>query len=223
MTAPSHPPAPELAADAVLAWSDDTLDRACRLLFGAGEPLPVEALAAELGQQVNAVAETIEGFEQVGRIRRDAAGRIVASSGVSVIPADYTLMIGKRVCWAWCAKTGLGVLGALGAGGQLSTRCQSTGDDLTVHFTADRPEPSTLAVLWPSDRFQRSCHSAADELCTTLSLFASDSAAHEWAQAHGVDAEVLTVAEATGRAVPRWRHSLGLPATREELLGRTVR
>jgi Alkylmercury lyase len=223
MTAAAHPLAPDLAAEPVLTRLDDTLGRACQLLFSAGEPLPVEALAAELGQQFSVVAEVIEGFERVGRVRRDATRRIVASYGVSVIPANYTLVIGQRVRWAWCAKTGLGMLGALGEGGQLSTRCQATGDALTVRFTADRAEPSTLAVLWPSDRFQRSCQSAADELCLTFSLFASDLVAREWAQACGVDGEVLTLAEATRRAAPRYRRSLGLPHTREELLGRTTR
>jgi Alkylmercury lyase len=222
MTASAHPSA-DLAAEPLLTRRDDALERACQLLLGTGEPVPVEALAAELGQPLQMVAETVERFERAGRVRRGAAGRIVASCGVSVVPADYVLVVGPRARWAWCAKTGLGVLGALGAGGQLSTRCPATGSNLTVRFTAGQAEPSELVVLWPSEGFQRGCQSAVDELCTTLSLFASGHAAREWAQARGVDGEVLTVAEATGRAAPRYRDVLGLPRTREELLGPAAR
>lgn len=201
-----------------LSRPDDTLDRACQLLLARGKPLTVDELAQQLGHHPATVTQTIERFEQVGRIRRNPEGRIVASVGISVIPADYEIVVGSLQCWAWCAKTGLGVLGALAAGGKLSTRCPVSGNRLIVSFIRDQPAPSHYGVLWPSAEFQNSCTSAANQLCATFSLFASAEAANEWARAADLDAEVITVQEAAYRSSGRYRHSLGLPATRNELL-----
>lgn len=208
-----------LAEGGELSRPDATLDRACQLLLARRAALTVHELAAQLGHQEATVIQTIEQFEKVGRIRRTPDGRIVASAGVSVIPADYEVLVGPVRCWAWCAKTGLGVLGALAAGGTLATRCLVSKEKLVVTFTVDQPAPSGYGVLWPSEQFQNSCTSAADQLCATFSLFASARAAGDWARANNLDAEVITVDEATHRSATRYRHSLGLPATRDELLG----
>lgn len=202
-----------------LVRPDDTLDRACQLLFATGEPVTVAELAAQLGQRPVAVVETVERFEAVGRVRRDADGRIVASYGISVVPGDYELRIGARLRWVACAKTGLGVLGALAAGGTLATKCPQTAEPVLVEFDGATPRPSRVAVLWPSEAFQGSCQSAAGQLCATFSLFRDAQAANEWAAARGVDAEVLGPREATNRTVARYRHSLGVPRTLADLLG----
>ena len=202
-----------------LVRPDDTLDRACQLLFATGEPLSMRRLALELGHEPAAVEQAVARFEQVGRIRRGDDGAIVASYGVSVVPAEYEVRVASRLRWASCAKTGLGVLGALAAGGTLSTLGEDGSGPLVVEFDGGHPLPSRHAVLWPSERFQNDCRSAAGELCTTFALFASARAAADWAAIRGLDAEVLTVEEATARTVDRYRHSLGLPATRDELLG----
>lgn len=204
-----------------LVRPDGTLDAACQLLLGSGEPLPVPELAAALGQDEQTVLEAVEGFERAGRMRRGSDGRLVAATGVSVVPAEYELRIGKLLRWTWCAKTGLGVLGALAAGGTLATRCPVTGEVVTVVFDGGDPRPSPAAVLWPSESFQRGCSSAAGELCATFTLFSGAAGAAGWAAERGLDAEVLTVAEATGRSVARYRHSLGLPANRDRLLKNT--
>jgi hypothetical protein len=211
--------AQESIAGGELSRPDETLDRACQLLLANGRALTVHELARQLGHHPATVTQTIEQFERIGRIRRDSNGQIVASAGVSVVPADYEILVGPVQCWAWCAKTGLGVLGALAAGGKLSTRCRVSGDQLIVTFSHDQPDPSHYGVLWPSAELQNSCTSAADQLCATFSLFASAQAASEWARAGNLDAEVITVQEATHRSTARYRHSLGLPARRDELLG----
>lgn len=209
---------PNLAEGGELSKPDETLDRACQLLLARGTALSVPELAQQLGHSPATVVQTIERFERLGRIRRDGAGRIVASVGVSLVPADYELRVGPVHCWTWCAKTGLGVLGALGAGGTLATRCLVSGQDLLVRFTADQPAPSCYGVLWPSRELQNSCTSAADQLCATFSLFATAEAAKDWARTHNLDATVITLQEATHRSTARYRHSLELPARRNELL-----
>jgi len=207
------------AADPELVRPDDTLDLACQLLFATGRPVTLDELAAQLGQRPAAVVEAVERFEAVGRVRRNAEGQIIASYGISVVPGDYELRIGERLRWVACAKTGLGVLGALAGGGTLATRCPQTGEPVRVEFDGGTPRPSGSAVLWPSEVFQSSCQSAAGQLCATFSLFRDARAAHEWAAARGVDAEVLDPREATSRTVARYRHSLGVPQNRETLLG----
>lgn len=210
--------AEESIASGKLSRPDETLDRASQLLFASGNALSVHELARQLRHHPDTVTQTIERFEQAGRIRRDANGRIIASAGISVVPADYEVLVGPVRCWAWCAKTGLGVLGALAAGGSLSTRCQASGKELIVTFVDDQPTPNSYGVLWPSAEFQNSCTSAADQLCATFSLFISAEAARGWARAGNLDAEVITVQEATHRSAARYRHSLGLPTRRDELL-----
>src|SRR6266700_1235221 len=90
----------EIAATNELSRPDDTLDTALRLLFTTRRPVPVAVLAARLGVATAALDMTIERFERSGRIRRDEAGMIVASAGVSVVPSDYELVVGDRTCWA---------------------------------------------------------------------------------------------------------------------------
>lgn len=212
----------EIAATAALSRPDDLLDLALRLLFVGQRPLPVPILAQRLGQDEATVTATIVRFEGVGRIRRDQSGMIVASAGVSVAASDYELAVGNRRCWAWCAKTGLGVLGALAAGGTLATSALDTGERLVVEFDGGTPMATPYAVLWPSERLQSGCSSAADELCSTYSLFGSARDATAWAARHRLDAETITVDEATRRSTHRYQHSLGLPETRAWLLGEEV-
>jgi Alkylmercury lyase len=213
----------EIAATAELSKPDNTLDLALRLLFVADRPIPPARLADEQGCDLDTVLATLARFEEVGRVRRDADGAVVASAGVSVVPSDYTLAVGQRRCWAWCAKTSLGMLGALAAGGTLTTTAPDSGGRLVVEFDEGDPRPTRHAVLWPSERFQSGCSSAVDELCSTYSLFGDADTATAWAHERGLDAETITVAEATDRAVGRYRHSLGLPETRAWLLGERTR
>jgi hypothetical protein len=212
----------ELAAMPALSRPDDTLSLALRLLLVEGRPIPLSRLADGPGRDLDTVRVTIERFEELGRVRRGDDGAVVASAGLSAVPSDYALAVGPRRCWTWCAKTGLGILGALAAGGTLATAAPDTGERLVVEFDEGNPRATRHAVLWPSEQFQRGCSSAADQLCITFSLFGDADEATAWARKHGFDAEVITVAEATARSVSLYRHSLGLPETRAWLLGERI-
>lgn len=201
--------AAQIAATAPLSRPDPTLDRAMQLLLVEGQPVSLARLMDDLGQDRDTVAETVRRFETQGRLRRDERGDIIASGGVSVVSTEYELRVADRQFWTWCAKTGLGLLGALAAGGVLKTETVDSGRRVQVEFDGDEPLPTRHAVLWPSEQLQSSCSSAAGELCTTYTLFDTDADAAAWARSHGIDAEVVTVREATRRALPRYRHSLG--------------
>lgn len=210
--------AAEIAATPPLSRPHPLLDRAMQLLLVEGRPLLVPRLADDLGQDRDAVEESVVEFQKMGRLRLDTRDSIIASGGVSVVPADYEVHLAGRRFWAWCAKTGLGVLGALAAGGVLTTRAVDTGERIAVEFDGPDPLPTRCAVLWPTERVQRGCSSAAEELCATYLLFACAADATSWAHTHNLDAEILTVPEATRRSVPRYRHSLGPQSVRESVL-----
>ncbi len=198
----------EIAATPPLSRPDPVLDRAMQLLLVGSAPVAVPDLARDLGRDPGEVAAAVRSFEEVGRLRRDGHGAITAAAGLGVVPDDYELRASGRRWWAWCAKTGLGVLAALAAGGSLRGRSPDTGEPLRVDFDGAEPRPTACAVLWPHERLQNSC-SSAGELCAAYTLFADADGAAAWAVARSVDAEVVTVAEAVRRALPRYRHSLG--------------
>lgn len=210
--------AAEISATAPLSRPHPTLDRAMQLLLVERRPISVARLADDLGQERDTVAGEVRRFESQGRLRADEAGDIVASGGVSVVPADYELRVAGQRFWAWCAKTGLGLLGALAAGGTLETTTVDSGTRVRIEFADGEPLPTEHAVLWPSEQLQNSCSSAAEELCTTYTLFGTEVDARAWARAHTIDADVVTVPEATRRALPRYRHSLGPPSVRASIL-----
>lgn len=205
------------AGGAALDERDDTLDAACRMLLGTRAAVPLTALAAELGIRLAVVEAAVAEQEQRGRIGRDAAGAIVASAGISVVPSGYELRIGDGSAsaarwsgWAWCAKTALGVLGAVGIGGSTATRSPASGATVRARFQGAVPSDPQLAVFWPSTEFRDTCGSAAQEYCPSFSLFESVEAARRWAAAGDVPGEVVPVREATERAVVRWAASLEL-------------
>ncbi len=198
------------APNQALDEPDECLDTACRLLLTGGVPISLNELASQLGADPAALAQVVAEHERRGRMGRDAAGLIVASAGVSVVPSVYELHIGARVLWAWCAKTALGVTSALGMGGVIVSRSPYSGVELRASFAGSHPVPGTPgAVWWPSDTFRDSCGSAAAAYCPAFGLFETAEAARAWATEHQVPGDALTVAEATQRAARRWRQSLG--------------
>lgn len=196
------------ASPLALDQPDEVLDAACRLLMETNTPVSVEELARVLGRDAEAVAGALREHEQRGRVGWGGDGRVVASAGVSVVPSEYELRLGARVLWAWCAKTALGVVSALGMGGQIRWRSPYSGAELSVDFDGSHPADTGLAVFWPSDTFRDSCGSAAEDYCPSFSMFENEAAGRAWARTGGVPGEVIGVEEAISRASVRWRHSL---------------
>jgi hypothetical protein len=192
-----------------LGQMDAVLDAACRLLLLRGEPVPVPDVAAEVGDDLATVEAVFAGHVGRGRVAM-ADGAVVASAGVSVVPSDYEMRLGARRFWAWCAKTALGVAGALPVDGTIVSNDPVTGSELRTEFVDRRPAPSSYAAFWPTEDFRESCQSAAGEYCLTLNLFETAEVAKDWAQRAGVPGEVLGVDEATARASGRWLETFGI-------------
>ena len=104
---PVEPPADDQALLARAFW----------LLLDHGRPVEVGALADALQREPAAVAAAVDRLEQAGLTRRDPAGRLLGSHGLSVAPTHHGLLIDGRRRWAWCAYDAVGILGALEAAG----------------------------------------------------------------------------------------------------------
>jgi alkylmercury lyase len=195
---------------------DATLNAACRMLLRTGAPVPIARLAAEVGEDPADIAALVADYERLGRMRRDG-DRVVAAIGVSVIPSDFEIVAGQRHMWAWCAKTGLGVVAALGLGGRVASRSPASGAPVTVEFTGQAPHPSTLVVFWPDDSFRDSCASAAEDYCPSLAIFESADAARGWAEQRNVAGEVLPVEIAANRASEHYSEVLDLTGQGSDL------
>jgi hypothetical protein len=79
------------------------LARAFWLLLDHGRPVEVGALADALQREPAAVAAAVDRLEQAGLTRRDPAGRLLGSHGLSVAPTHHELVIDGRRRWTWCA------------------------------------------------------------------------------------------------------------------------
>jgi Alkylmercury lyase len=181
---------------------------AFHLLLETGEPVRAAALADELACSPGEIAPAIEQLVSQGLIRQDEAGSIVGSYGLSVVPSQDRIWVRERQFWTWCAKTSLGVVGALG-GGSVASRCPVTGRELRLTFNGPEPPAGTgLAVFWPGTEFTSCCKSTVEDVCPNINFFESAATAQAWAASSGVPGEVLSVEEATRRSVGRWAELL---------------
>jgi alkylmercury lyase len=123
---------------------------AFRLLIRSGEGITPESLAQVTGITGDRLAVLLDDLDRAGRIRRDEAGRVVGSAGLSVVPDRHEIEIEGRRFWTWCAYDILGIFGALQASGRASSPIPSTRDVSHLDFIGGRPQ-NTNAVLFRPD------------------------------------------------------------------------
>jgi hypothetical protein len=191
-----------------LGETDRTLNVACRMLVEAEAPIGTAALAAELGEPEAAVAALVADYEKLGRMKRDGS-EVVASLGLSAVPDEYEIRSGTRRMWAWCAKSGVGVVSVLGRPGSVSGRSPASGMPLTVTFDGSGRFSEDLVVFWPDDTFRASCGSAKRDYCPAFALLDDQPTAQSWASSRGFSGEVLIMTEAVSRATAYWLPILG--------------
>jgi hypothetical protein len=122
------------------------LARAFWLLLDHGRPLEVGVLADALQREPAAVAAAVDRLEQAGLTRRDPAGRLLGSHGLSVAPTHHELVIDGRRRWTWCAYDAVGILGALEADGQVHSRSPHSGTLIELTFDAGQPAATDAGV-----------------------------------------------------------------------------
>lgn len=191
-----------------LGETDRTLDVACRMLMEADAPIGTAALAAELGEPEAAVAAVVADYEKLGRMKTNGS-EVVASLGLSAVPDEYEIRSGTRRMWAWCAKSGVGVVSVLGRPGSVSGRSPASGMPLTVTFDGSGRFSEDLVVFWPDDTFRASCGSAKRDYCPAFAILEDQPTARSWASSRGFSGEVLSMTEAVSRATAYWLPILG--------------
>ena len=170
-------------------------------LLQAPHPVTVGLLAERLGTTVSALERQLATLAERGWIRRDLAGSIVGSRGLSIEPTRHELQLPQGRRFTWCAYDTLGIFGALGASGTIRSR---TPDEEPVELeVADgRPVAADGVVLFFP---QRQVTSVVDEWCPLANFFLDAEAAHAWAGLNGVEGQVLTLTEASARGTADWR------------------
>jgi alkylmercury lyase len=177
------------------------LARAFWLLLDHGRPVELDALAGALQRESAAVAAAVDRLEQAGLTRRDPAGWLLGSHGLSVVPTHHELMIDGRRRWTWCAYDAVGILGALGADGRVRSRSPHSGTLVELTFDAGQPA-ATDAVVFMAEG---PCRSVIEDWCPLVNLFEHDQAAAAWARQHGISGAAQRVAQATRVGAAAWR------------------
>lgn len=177
---------------------------AFRQLLASGSPVVVESLAASMTCPPGALIAALDELDKAGRIRRDDAGHVVGSAGLSVIPDRHRLELDGRTFWTWCAYDILGIFGAHRATGTAFSRSPATGATITVGFHHGRPKADGVVLFRPSDSYAACCTNIYEELCPNSNLFEDETSAQAWSAGRGLEGRILGLEEASVLATSEW-------------------
>ena len=177
---------------------------AFRHLLAAGVPATGEDLAASIGISADKVARVLEELNAAGRIRRDEAGRVIGSAGLSVVADRHQIDFDGRRFWTWCAYDILGIFGALRATGTATSRSPATAAPITIRFRDGRPEADAVVLFRPPDWLAASCTSVYEEWCPNSNFFEDAASARAWSASHKLEGHVLSLEEASDLATAEW-------------------
>ncbi|MGH2655498.1 MAG: organomercurial lyase [Actinomycetota bacterium] len=143
-----------------------------------GQPPDASELAEATGLDVEAVREAVGSLVQGGQAVVDAAGRVVGSAGLSLVPARHRLRLGGDEFHTWCAIDAIGIPAALGVDAVARTACPTCGCPIEVEFREGRATGEGEIRAWlPA---QDCCTSVIDELCPDMNLFCTEEHLEEW-------------------------------------------
>jgi hypothetical protein len=185
------------------------LARAFWLLLDHGRPVEVGMLADALQRAPVAVAAAVDQLERAGLTRRDPAGRLLGSHGLSVAPTHHELVINGRRRWTWYAYDAVGILGALEADGRVRSRSPHSGTLIELTFDAGQPAASDAVVFMAEEP----CRSVIEDWCPLVNLFEHNQAAAAWARQHGISGAAQPVDQAARVGAAAWRVYLWPGAT----------
>lgn len=176
---------------------------AFRLLLARGVAITGEELAALTGIPREKLDECLDDLHRGGRIRRDEAGWVMGSSGLSVTKDRHEIELDGRQFWTWCAYDILGIFGALGATGRALSPSPD-GQTIEVQFERGRPVNRNAVLFRPDDDLMSSCESVYEEWCPNSNLFADAERAKTWADQRGIRGRVMDLAEASKLGADDW-------------------
>ncbi|HEV2033797.1 MAG TPA: organomercurial lyase [Candidatus Dormibacteraeota bacterium] len=177
---------------------------AFRLLLTRAEPIGVEELSAKSGIGPERLSGLLDHLDSAGRIRRNAAGKVVGSAGLSVVPDRHEIELDGRRFWTWCAYDILGIFGALGANGRASSPSPPDGEPIVLDFAQGRPEKNAAVLFRPDEELMSSCENVYEEWCPNSNIFATRELATRWANQHTVCGRIFDLDEASDLATKDW-------------------
>lgn len=174
-------------------------------LFTHGEAVAPQTLAQVTGIRSDRMAAVLEQLDQAGRIRRNTAGLIVGSAGLSIVPDRHEIEVEGRHFWTWCAYDILGILGALRADGRALSPSPTDRKPIEVRFIGGRPQQSDAVLYRPDAELMDCCQNVYEEWCPNSNLFTSRDLAEAWAAEHGLSGRILNLDEAADLATNDWK------------------
>jgi hypothetical protein len=178
--------------------------QAFRRLLAASVPATGQDLAACIGISADKVAQVLDELNAAGRIRRDEAGRVIGSAGLSVVADRHQIDFEGRRFWTWCAYDILGIFGALRATGTAASQSPATAAPITIRFHDGRPEATGVVLFRPSDSLAASCTSVYEEWCPNSNFFEDAASARAWSASRRLEGRVLSLEEASDLATAEW-------------------
>ncbi len=184
------------------------LATAFRLLLADGRTVSPARLAEALAGDPERVEQTLARLDQHGRLRRDPAGAVTGSHGLSVTPTSHELVLEQeqgreRRYWTWCAWDAVGILAALSASGRVRSTSPSSSQRIQIDFIDGTPadaDPELVVFFADTD----CCDSVIDQWCPLVNFFEHAQAAQAWAATHGARGTAVPLAEATRRGKDAW-------------------
>ena len=187
------------------------LAAAFRLLLAQGRPVSVERLAAALGRDAEPVEQALDRLARAGRTRRNQAGEVTGSLGLSVEPTAHELTVEGARRWTWCAYDAVGILAALGASGRVRSRSPHTQAPIEFAVHQDRPAAGSQVVFLA----QGPCVSVVDDWCPLVNFFEDPDTAAAWAAQHGITGTAVPLLQAAATGAAAWRSQLGRGASQQ--------
>jgi alkylmercury lyase len=162
--------------------------------------------AAELAERTRldgrTVEEAVRSLVRKGEAVADDAGRVVASAGLSLVPARHKLRLAEGEFHTWCAIDAVGIPAALGADALASTACPTCGRPIELVFQEGRaPRDADLRAWLPR---QDCCTSVVDELCPDMNLFCTEAHLEEWRRRAGDPAGMMLSLQETEELGRQW-------------------
>lgn len=186
---------------------------AFRLLLDRSQPITAAELAVQSGINPKSLAGLLGELDSAGRIRRNVAGEVVGSAGLSVVPDRHEIDLDGRRFWTWCAYDILGIFGALGASGRALSPSPVGGEEIVVHFTRGRPERNDAVLFRPDEELISCCENVYEEWCPNSNLFDGPEAAQRWAVGRSLPGRILDLDDASRLAAEEWLPLVsGMPA-----------
>lgn len=169
-----------IAAIPKLDPGEQTVAVALIRMLAKGEPVSEQALAAALNVPESRHRETVGSWPGVFR---DDDQRIIGFMGLSVVEfGDHRFEVDGRTLTAWCAWDTLFLPALLGETAQVTSRCPTTGEQISLTVSNDgpgevRPADAVLSFLAPRRQFDAD---VVRSFCHFVHFFASEHAAEDW-------------------------------------------